>query len=154
MVIVLKLKAIRWTDLAALLKSSSYRPQADEISLRVPIAALLGCAAFGCSASVSVLTKPEGLTCTALNGAVVRLNLDLGHRTFQKEGFPSLPIADTIGRQIVLMRDVTADSMVSASIDRATMDYVASSNDRKLHAITETHYSCVAGPAFEVPNAR
>lgn len=140
--------------MAALLKATSCRPQADEISLRVPIAALLGCAAFGCSASVDVLAQPEGLTCTALNGAVVRLNLDLAHRTFQKEEFPRLPIADSSGRQIMLMRDMTADFIVSASIDRATMDYVASSIDRKSHVRTETRYPCVAGPAFEVPNAQ
>jgi hypothetical protein len=121
--------------------------------VRVALAALLGCAASGCSASVAVPAVPVGLTCTAPNGAVVRLNLDLRGRTFQKEGFPRLPIASLSGRQIVLMRDKTATFTVSASIDRATMEYVALSEDRKSHTITETRYSCVAGPAFAVADA-
>ena len=95
----------------------------------------------------------RGLTCTALNGAVVRLNLDLAGRTFQKEGFPRLPIASVTGRQIVLMRERTASFAVTASIDRDTMDYIAVSEDRKSHATTETRYSCAVGPAFEATTA-
>ncbi|MDH7638135.1 hypothetical protein [Sphingomonas oryzagri] len=80
----------------------------------------------------------------------MRLNLDLAGRTFQKEGFPRLPIASLSRRQIVLMRAETAGFTVTASIDRAAMDYVALSEDRKSRARTETRYACAAGPAFEV----
>jgi hypothetical protein len=122
--------------------------------VRVALAILMGCAAVGCSTSVAGPAAPVGLTCTAPNGAVVRLNLDLAGRTFQKEGFPRLPIASLDGRQIVLMRDKTANFMVSARIDRATMDYVALSEDRKSHTRTETRYSCITGPGFAVANTQ
>lgn len=129
------------------------RPQAYEIFVRVVLAFLSGCAVSGCSASVATPVTPVGLTCTALNGVVVRLNLDLAGRRFQKEGFPSLPIASVTGRQIVLMRDRTASFALTASINRDTMDYVAVSEDRKSHTKTETRYSCAVGPAFKVATA-
>jgi hypothetical protein len=96
---------------------------------------------------------PIGLTCTAPNGATMRLNLDIGARRFQKEGFPARSIMRVTAKRLVLMREKLTDFTVTASIDRDTMTYIADSEDAKSHAMTETRYACAEGPSFEVAGA-
>lgn len=120
--------------------------------MRAILAAIAGCVAGGCSASVAVPAAPAGLTCTAPNGAIVRLNLDLAGRRFQKEGFPSLPIENITARQVVLMHETTSAFIVTAAFDRNAMTYIATSED-KSHTMTETRYACTSGPPFEVAGA-
>jgi hypothetical protein len=118
--------------------------------LRPFVAALAGCAAYGCSASSAVAPEPIGLTCTAPNGAIVRLNLDLARHLFQKEGFPTLPIGAVTPERVVLMDEATSAFAITAVIERGTMDYTATSEDLKSHERTETRYACVSGPMFDV----
>lgn len=126
----------------------------SEMSVRAIFAALVSSTVTGCTASVAISPpKPTGLTCTAPNGAIVRLNLDLAGHHFQKEGFPSLPFKAMDAHRVVLMRHAATGYVVTASIDRSTMDYVALSEDRRTHARTETRYACVSGAPFEVPDA-
>jgi hypothetical protein len=119
-------------------------------SLRAIFAALLGCAVGGCSASGAAPGIPVGLTCTAANGAIVRLNLDIAAHRFQKEGFPSLPVESITNHRVDLMHDKTANLIVTAFIDRDTMSYVAASEERTTHQRSEVRYACVVGPAFAV----
>lgn len=121
-------------------------------SLRAILAAILGCAFGGCSASGAAPAKPIGLTCTAANGAIVRLNLDIAARRYQKEGFPSLPIESVTDHRVVLMHDKTATLVVTAFIDRDTMTYVAASEEGLTHQRSEARYACAIGPAFAVAN--
>lgn len=120
--------------------------------MRAILAALLGCAVGGCSASGAEPAKPIGLTCTAANGAIVRLNLDVAAHRFQKESFPSLPVESVTDHRVVLMHDTTANLIVTAFIDRDTMSYVAASEERTTHQRSEARYACVVGPAFAVAN--
>ncbi|MBA2934507.1 hypothetical protein HZF05_10405 [Sphingomonas sp. CGMCC 1.13654] len=120
--------------------------------MRAILAAILGCVFGGCTASGAALAKPVGLTCTAANGAIVRLNLDIAARRYQKEGFPSVPIESVTDHRVVLMHDKTATLVVTAFLDRDTMTYVAASEEALTHQRSETRYACVIGPAFSVAN--
>lgn len=118
--------------------------------MRANLAASLCCAAAGCSVPVAVHAKPAGLTCQAVNGAIVRLNLDLAARRFQKEGFPSLPIESMTEHRVVLMHEKTTAFLVTAFIDRDAMSYVAESEDLGSHKRTATRYVCSIGAPFQV----
>lgn len=109
---------------------------------------LLGCALFTSFARAALPDAPSGLTCTAPSGAIVRLNLDLGARRFQKEGFPILPVRKISDRIIVLMRAATATLSVEAVIDRRTLVYTARSEDLTTRQVARMDYRCVAGPPF------
>ena len=111
-------------------------------------AALIGCTLSGCSAGAALPNAPSGLTCTAGNGSVIRLNVDPAAGTFQKERFPVLPIAEVTGRTIVLMRNRTGTISVEASLDRRTLVYTARSEDSRTHMKTRTDYRCAANVPF------
>lgn len=104
-------------------------------------------------ATGAVAAGPTGLTCTAANGAIVRLNLDIAARRFQKEGFPARPVMRVTAKRVILLQEKLTGLTVTASIDRDTMTYIADSEDAKSHAMTETRYACVKGPSFQVADA-
>lgn len=110
---------------------------------------LPGCIPLAFLTAAALPVAPSGLTCTAANGAVIRLNVDPGARQFQKEGFPIMPIREPGDHVIVLMRAVVKRVLVQASIDRKTMIYTAQSKDLQTRAITRMTYHCVAGAPFE-----
>ena len=118
-----------------------------------PLASLLLCTMIAGFASCAVAAGPTGLTCTALNGATVRLNLDIAARRFQKEGFPARPILRVTEKRLILMQEKLTRFTVTASIDRDTLTYIADSEDATSHALTETRYACAEGPSFEVTDA-
>lgn len=122
-------------------------------NLPAPLAALLLCMTIIGFASGAVAAGPTGLTCTAPNGAKVRLNLDIAARRFQKEGFPVRPIMRVTAKRLILIQEKLTAFTVTAAIDRETMTYIAASEDAKSHAMTETRYACVEGPSFEVADA-
>ena len=117
-------------------------------------AALIGCALSGCSAGAALPDAPSGLTCTAGNGAIIRLNVDPVAGTFQKERFPVLPIAEVNDRTIVLMRNRMSTISVEASLDRRTLVYTARSEDSRTRTKTRMDYRCVADVPFNVIGAR
>ena len=129
-------------------RASSY-----QIGARVTFAAVLVWTSLNSSTSAAVPNGAAGLTCKAAGGATVRLNLDLAARRFQKEGFPSLPIEALSHRRIILMHQTTNTFIVTAAIDRDTLDYVAASEDLKTHERSETRYVCAAGPPFGIAAA-
>lgn len=119
-----------------------------------PLAAVLLCMMIAGFTSGAVAAGPTGLTCTAPNGATVRLNLDIAARRFQKEGFPARPILRVTEKRLILMQQKLTDFTVTASIERDTMTYIAASEDAKSHALKETRYACSEGPSFEVADAK
>lgn len=126
----------------------------SDSQLPAPLVALLLCMTIIGLASGAVAAGPTGLTCTASNGATVRLNLDIAARRFQKEGFPARPVLRVTAKRVVLIQEKLTGFSVTASIDRETMTYIADSEGAKSHALTETRYACVEGPSFKVADAK
>ena len=94
--------------------------------------------------------QASGLTCTAANGAVLRLNIDPSAGQFQKEGLPAVAIRSKTGRRLVLMRVVSGDMLVEATLDRVSLVYTARSRSLGSPTVTTTSYQCVIGPPFLV----
>jgi hypothetical protein len=93
---------------------------------------------------------PTGLTCTSKAGAIIRINVDLSTRRFQKEGFAAAPLKAVSGNTIILVSAKIANVAVEAMLDRTTLVYTAQSDDLSSKAMTRTEYQCVAGAPFEV----
>jgi hypothetical protein len=94
--------------------------------------------------------KPSGLTCRSSAGAVVRLNIDLATRRFQKEGFAPSIIQDISGRVLILTRASSKDMVVEAALDRSTLVYTARSEDLVSGTSLQMRYQCIASAPFAV----
>ena len=118
--------------------------------MRLVEAILPACLICSCSASPRSDEAPVGLTCTSRNGATIRLNLDLAAGTFQKEGFPKVPIAKISAKAIVLLRQTSPTTAVVATIDRGTLVYTAEAEDRVTRQRTRMDYPCLRGEVFAI----
>jgi len=82
--------------------------------------------------------------------AVIRLNIDLAARQFQKEGFAPSTIRDPSTRVIVLTRAFVGNIIVEALLDKQTLVYTARSQDLVSKASASMRYQCVASAPFDV----